>query len=404
MFTVGGFVGALCGGPIATKYGRLLAMRSTTLVFIVGPLASALASSIGIMTFGRFLSGIGAGASTVVCPLFISEVSPRDKRGLFGAFTQVMINLGILIAQLLGYFLSHGNLWRIILATAGLIGVLELIGLHFVPESPKWLAENGNAALARKILQMIRGPDSDIEAEIADWNGVVHPEQEPLLSAPAPSANVPAQEPCVALLEVMTEPMYRRAAIAVMAAMFAQQATGINAVVMYSVEILGAIMPSAAALVTVLVSAVNVIITTLCAPLADKIGRKPCLLLSITGMGTSAFLLAMGLLHNVSSLTVLATFLFVASFGVGLGPVPFILASELVGPEAVGAVQSWGLAACWFATFCVAQFFPVLNAALPDGRVFWVFVGVAITLGLFIAWWVPESKGKATAAEVWGDE
>jgi MFS family permease len=189
-----------------------------------------------------------------------------------------------------------------------------------------------------------------------------------------------------------------------MAAMFAQQATGINSVVMYSVEILGATLPSAATLITVIVSAVNVLVTMMCAPLADKIGRKPCLLLSISGMGTGSFLLAMGLIHDVPALSVFATFLFVASFGVGLGPVPFIMPSELVDSEAVGAVQSWGLAACWLATFCVAQFFPVLNAALPNGHVFWVFMAIAIFMGSFIAWWVPESKGKATAAEVWGDE
>lgn len=154
------------GGPLATKYGRLLAMQATTLVFIVGPLAAALADDINLMVFGRFLSGIGAGASTVVCPLYVAEVSPPDMRGLFGAFTQVMINLGILIAQLLGCFFSHDNLWRVVLASAALIGALELIGLHFVPESPKWLAENAYPAVARRVSQSI-GADVEIEADIA---------------------------------------------------------------------------------------------------------------------------------------------------------------------------------------------------------------------------------------------
>lgn len=121
IFTIGGLVGALVGGPLGTKYGRLLAMQTTTIFFIVGPLALALADNIELMILGRFLSGIGAGASTVVCPLCVAEVSPPHKRGLFGAFTQVMINTGILLAQLLGYFLSHDKLWRVILATAALI-------------------------------------------------------------------------------------------------------------------------------------------------------------------------------------------------------------------------------------------------------------------------------------------
>jgi len=155
IFTVGGFLGALMGGPAATNYGRLLAMQATTLVFIVGPLASALADSIELLALGRFLSGIGAGASTVVCPMYVAEVSPPDKRGLFGAFTQIMICIGILIAQLLGYFLSHNNLWRVILATAALIGALELIGLHSIPESPKWLADNAFTGVAWRVSKSI---------------------------------------------------------------------------------------------------------------------------------------------------------------------------------------------------------------------------------------------------------
>ena len=91
-----------------------------------------------------------------------------------------------------------------------------------------------------------------------------------------------------------------------------------------------------------------------------------------------------------------------ASFAVGLGPVPFILASELVGPEAVGAAQSWGLAASWIATFVVAQFFPMLNGALGEGKVFFVFAGLALGFVGFVAGWVPETRGKRDADEVWG--
>jgi MFS family permease len=164
IFTVGGLFGALIGGSLATKYGRLLAMQATTLVFIVGPLASALADNIDLMILGRFLSGIGAGASTVICPLYVAELSPPDMRGFFGAFTQVMINVGILLAQLLGFFFGHDYLWRVVLATAALIGVLELAGLYFVPESPVWLEENAYSAMARRVSQSI-GVDVEVEAD-----------------------------------------------------------------------------------------------------------------------------------------------------------------------------------------------------------------------------------------------
>ena len=185
--------------------------------------------------------------------------------------------------------------------------------------------------------------------------------------------------------------------------MFAQQLTGINSIVMYSVSLLSGLLPTTADLLIVFVSALNVIVTTLCAPLSDKIGRKTCILLSIAGMGTCSVLLAVSLLFKVKVLAAVATLFFVASFAVGLGPVPFILANELVGPEAVGATQSCGLAANWIATFLVSQFFPIVDKALGgQGKVYFVFAGFAALFGLFIAYWVPETRGKSGLAEVWG--
>ena len=185
--------------------------------------------------------------------------------------------------------------------------------------------------------------------------------------------------------------------------MITQQLTGINSIVMYSVSLLSSLLPTSAALLTVAVCAFNLVFTAICAPLSDKIGRKTCILLSIAGMGASSILLAIGIGEGIKILAAIATLFFVASFAVGLGPVPFILANELVGPEAVGATQSWGLAANWLATFLVSQFFPILNKAMGEkGRIYYIFAGMALVLGAFIAWWVPETKGKSGADEVWG--
>lgn len=205
------------------------------------------------------------------------------------------------------------------------------------------------------------------------------------------------------MLRALTNPNYRPAVIAVVAVMVAQQLTGINSIIMYSVSLLSALLPTRAALLTVFISAINIIVTIACAPLSDKIGRKACLLLSIAGMGISSILLAVGLSNSIPPLGAGASLLFVISFAVGLGPVPFILANELVGPEAVGATQSWALGANWVATFVVSQFFPILNKALGEkGRVYYVFAVVALLFGAFIAWWLPETKGRESADEVWG--
>ncbi|KAL9111792.1 MAG: hypothetical protein Q9227_003851 [Pyrenula ochraceoflavens] len=404
LYTLGGLIGALLAGPVATKYGRLRTMRLTTTVFILGPVGEALAPSIAVMSVGRFLSGIGAGAATVVGPIYVSEVAPPESKAFYGAFTQIMTNFGIFLAQLLGYFLSHDDLWRTILGVAGFIGFVQFLGLFLVPETPKWLAEHGRATLAQRILRRIRGEDANLEEETRDWKLDSEAEEEQALLATTEQASA-VEESNVSIGRAFASGKYRPALIAVMVVMITQQLTGINSVVMYSVSILSSILPTSAALLTVILSVVNIIVTTLCAPLGDKIGRKPSLLLSIAGMGTSAMLLAIGLTMNIKILSAVATLTFVASFAVGLGPIPFILASELVGPEAVGAAQSCALAANWISTFLVAQFFPILNSAMGgQGRVFLIFTAMAVVLGSFIAWYLPETKGKANADEVWSRE
>jgi len=178
IFTLGGLLGALGSGPLAAHYGRLSSMRVTTLFFTLGPLAEALAPSLAVLSFGRFVSGLGAGAAVVVVPIYISEVAPPAEKGFFGAFTQVAIGMGILMAQVLGYFLSKGRLWRVILGIGGVIGLIQLAGLFFAVESPKWLADNGKAGLAKRELRKIRGHAVNVDKEVAGWGIESSEEQE----------------------------------------------------------------------------------------------------------------------------------------------------------------------------------------------------------------------------------
>ena len=170
MFTLGGFLGALAAGPLCNKYGRLLTIRLTTIFFIIGPIIESASPSIGLLAFGRVVSGVASGSAVVVVPIYISEVAPPKEKGLFGALTQIMVNMGIVIAQVLGYFLSKDSLWRIILAVAGGIGLFQLLALTVVPESPKWLAEHSSPQHARHILRKMRGHKADLDEEVKAWN------------------------------------------------------------------------------------------------------------------------------------------------------------------------------------------------------------------------------------------
>jgi sugar porter (SP) family MFS transporter len=416
IFTIGGLVGALAAGPITSSRGRLVSMRLTGALYILGSLIETVAGSIPTMALGRLIVGVGAGGSTVIVPLYISEVSPPASRGLFGAFTQISINVGILVVQTLGFFLSYGSAWRWILATGVFIAAGQTFGSFVMPESPAWLATaKGDVAKARRTLQRIRGHDVRVDEEVESWgegDGEDVPGEEDSLLArdngELSSASQSKQGGShLGFLQVVKDPLYRPAIIAVVGIMFAQQLCGVNSIIMYSVSLLKDLLPINSALLTIIISAINLVTTMACSPLPDRLGRKTCLLLSIAGQGTSSLALALSIMFGVKILSAISVLLFVAFFAVGLGPVPFIMASELVGQEAVGATQSWCLAANYVATFLVAQFFPIVNTALNErfggaGWVYFIFAAMSILWGLFVSWRVPETLGKKDADEVWG--
>ncbi len=427
VFTLGGLLGALGAGPLSTQKGRALTMRLSAVFYLLGSTVETFSSSIFAMSLGRFLSGIGAGASVVVVPIYISEVAPPSERGLFGFLTQIMTNMGILFTQILGYFLSAAAIWRAIIGVGGIVALLLLFGLVIVPESPAWTANNRDRHAAMKVLQRIRGRHADISEEVASW-GVAIPSRPraPHLSeattslldpearreaslgsgSKASSTKSSTSSTHVGFFQVATDPLYSKAIIAVVGIMLVQQLTGINSVMMYSVSLLSDLFPSTSALLTILISVVNLLVTIASSPLPDTLGRKKSLLLSCTGLGLSSAALGFSILFETKALSAISVILFVAFFATGLGPIPFLTASELVPTEAKGATQSWSLASNWIATYLVAQFFPILNNKMNEslggaGYVYFVFAAVA-ALGVgFIGAYVPETKGKGVD-EVWG--
>ncbi|KAL1835273.1 hypothetical protein VTK73DRAFT_5851 [Phialemonium thermophilum] len=316
------------------------------------------------------------------------------------------------------------------------VAAAQMLGLFLVPESPAWTAAvKGDVARAKRTLQRIRGPSVPLDQEVRAWGAgggagdaaddaaageQVASEEEGLLSS-SPSSSAAGRAPGVTpvrsktgggndhlgFFQVVCDPLYRPAILAVVGIMFAQQLCGINSIVMYSVSLLADLLPMSSALLTILISLINLFTTIACSPLPDRLGRKTCLLLSIVGQGSSALALALSIVFGVKILSAVSVLFFTAFFAVGLGPVPFIMASELVGQEAVGATQSWCLAANYTATFLVAQFFPIVNAALNQrlggaGWVYFIFAAFALLWTAFVAWNVPETKGKRDADEVWG--
>ncbi|KAF3933445.1 hypothetical protein ABW19_dt0201857 [Dactylella cylindrospora] len=402
IFSFGGLLGAITAGSITDRYGRKKTALFNCAGFIVGPAFMTLATDITTLSIGRVIVGVSAGSSVVVGPLYIHNVAPPEHAGAFGASTQVIINFGILVAQSLGLFLSTVPYWRLILAIGGFIGLAQLLLLPFCVESPKWLASTGNLPLARRSLARLRGR-LDIEDEIfainagreASDEGDTAPDQRLLSTADDDHTEK------VSLYSFLTDAEHRPQMIAIVGIMIAQQFMGINVIVMYGVSILKDIIPTGAALINVIVSLLNLFVTAIAARMIDKVGRKPPLLFSIAGMGFFSLLLGIGIVFRVQLLSGVSTLLFVSSFAIGLGPLPFMIASELVDHKAVGAAQSIGLTTNWLATFAVAYGFPSLRLILGNGQVFFIFTTLSIVFFVFVSKCIPETKGK-TVDEVWG--
>ncbi|KAI5793154.1 general substrate transporter [Geopyxis carbonaria] len=370
IFALGGLLGALASAPMTNTYGRRKTLILNTTGFILGGLLKALTPSIAVLTLGRFISGLSAGAAAVVVPLYVNEVAPPDAQGKFGAFTQISINVGILSTQLLGLFLSRpGWPWRIIMAVGAATGAAQALLLLACPESPKYLSSIGDRNGARDALARLRGPShaGEIEAEIR--------EAEPLTEAAA-------EEPKISTWTFVTSRAHRKGALIVCGLMFAQQLLGINAVIFHGVSVLRGMLPNAAGSINVLISAANLVITSVASLFFDRVSHKSLLTASMAGMGTFALLLAAGIWASVPVLSAVACFMFVSSFSIGLGPLPWMVASKTVRYSAVDAAQASGLVVNWIGTFIVA-----FGVPLVPTQVSFVAFGVIGLASAAAVWW-----------------
>ncbi|KAF9970478.1 hypothetical protein BGZ73_006804 [Actinomortierella ambigua] len=446
--TVGGLLGSLfIGGRMADRFGRRRAMMANNMFLLVGSILMGQAGSFGTMVFGRFLIGIGCGNFTVIVPLYLAEISPSELRGTLGTMNQLGIVVGIMFSQVLGLYLSTSTGWRVILLTGAALSALQLLMLPFCVESPRYMAlQPGGLYMARQALQILRGRP-DVNGEIREWtrqdDRAALAEEEgfaslagggasnidPLLprgdsasrslegesnilEGSAPSAglddvedsqpqtqpkvfdaiNTPAT-PGVTMVEFVSWPRYRRPLAILTLVQLSQQLSGINGVMFYSTTIMSSILPSSGAMITVYISMVNTAMTLIAAYLMDRAGRRTLLLASSSAMGVSSAVLALSLNYELPILSATAIIAFVATFAIGLGPIPFLIIPEVVDTQAVGSASSYALSVNWTTNFIVSVLFLQLKNWL-GGSVFFLFAMLlaGITYGIYYI--VPETRGK----------
>jgi sugar porter (SP) family MFS transporter len=379
----GTVVGALLGGIPATKWGRKKTLLWIGILYLLSALGSALAPGVYIFMAFRLLGGFAIGASSVVAPMYISEIAPAKNRGKLVATFQFNIVFGILIAYFSNYLLEGvggNNSWRLMLGVVAVPALIYSILVFFVPESPRWLiVHRGDYNTARKILGVSdpAGVDEAIEALHKSIGEEKHKEK---LSA--------------FFKRKYNFPIF----LAVMIAFF-NQMSGINAVIYFAPRVfeLAGISKQGAFLQSVGVGLVNLVFTMLGLYLIDRLGRKILMLIGSIGYIVSLGSVAAAFyLNHVGGMIVpMLLFLFIASHAIGQGAVIWVLISEVF-PNSVRAYgQSLGASTHWIMAAIITTLFPILAVKIGPAPIFAFFAFMMVLQLLWVIFIMPETKGKS---------
>ncbi|MDX7951499.1 sugar porter family MFS transporter [Lichenihabitans sp. Uapishka_5] len=387
----GAAFGAAFAGDLADRFGRRPVILATALIFVLGSIVSALAPSLTVLLIGRLLVGFGIGVSSMLSPLYLAETAPAETRGAMVSLNQLMITVGIVVSYLVGYAFASSGGWRWMLGLGALPGFVLAGGMLALPESPRWLAGHGHIADARVALKALRGSyerADEIDAELAQMQTDLAREGR----VERKGAQVSVFSPSVRMPLI----------VGVGLAAF-QQVTGINTVIYFAPTIFqaaGLSSASASILATAGVGAVNVLMTLVAIRLIDVVGRRVLLLVGMAGMAASLFALAGAFMIASGSglvgwLTAASLTAYVAFFAIGLGPVFWLLISEIFPMAVRGRGMSMATVANWAFNLLVALTFLSIVSALGQSAAFLIY-GV-LTIGAFAFTWrlVPETKGRS---------
>ncbi|NP_997963.1 solute carrier family 2, facilitated glucose transporter member 8 [Danio rerio] len=397
--TIGAALGGLLGGWIVERIGRKLSLMFCAIPFIFGFTTIIAAQNHWMFYVGRVLTGLASGVTSLVVPLYISEMAHERVRGTLGSCVQLMVVIGIMGAYVTGLFLD----WRWLAVASSIPPTLMLLSMCFMPETPRFLLCQGKRREAEDALRFLRGPDAPAEWECARIEDAYKNEEQSF-----------------SLGDLKDPGVYKPLGIGVMM-MLLQQFTGINAIMFYAETIFEQAHFKSSDVATVIVAATQVVFTAIAALIMDKAGRKVLLILSGVVMCVSEAVFGVyfkltvmkpnnssmtsvltdthGLLEDQPSadlawLAVGSMGFFIAGFAIGWGPTPWLVMSEIFPTRVRGLGSALCVLTNWTCAFIVTKTFQNLMDALSSAGTFWMFSALCASNVVFTAFFVPETKGK----------
>ena len=383
--------GAMLAGVLSDFLGRKKVLILCAVLFVISAIGTAVPRSQLVFVIYRALGGIGVGAASMTSPMYIAEISPARIRGRMVSLNQLAIVFGMLAVYFVNYAIASSgdetwNVqvgWRWMFGSETLPALALLVLLFFVPESPRWLVKQARPDEALAILCRVNGTQQ-AQVEITSIKKALNQESESLLQLLAPGMRI-------ALLIGV--------ALAVL-----QQVTGINVFLYFAPKIFSQIAGSstgAAMLQTIVVGAVNMSFTVIAIWTVDRLGRKPLMILGYSGMGLS--LLALGVaayLQRTEVWVLLFMLAYIACFAVSVGPVTWVILSEIFPTKIRGRAMAIATVLLWMANFVVSQTFPMLdgsqwlNERFHHAFPFWLYGAFCVLAVVFLLAFVPETKGR----------
>lgn len=395
---LGCFVGAIVAGPLSTAIGRKYSLIISAILFTLSAWGSGLPQflpqSVTLLVIFRIIGGLGIGIASMNAPTYIAEIAPARIRGTLVTYYQLAIVIGFFVVFLATYFIGNSateaeniqNGWRWMLWSELIPSLLFLILLLFVPRSPRWLALKGMKSEALTVLKRIHG-DEIAQIEIREIENSIEKDRKKVK------------------INIFAKGVFSIIVIGTVLSIL-QQFTGINAVLYYGADIFEQALGFGQEEVLeqqVLLAAVNLVFTFVAMATVDRFGRKPLIYIGSIGMATGFIILGTTLMTNsVGILSLIGVLLFIASFAMSMGPVVWVILSEMFPNNMRSIAMSIAVAAQWAANYMVTQTFPLVAESEVNNSEFWngslpyfIFTVFILIIIFFTMKYIPETKGKS---------